>query len=88
MNVFIAGGSSNLGRSVIKVFKDRGDSVTATCCTKAPGTDVQWIQMDVTDPASVSRAFEAVDRIDCLISLFGVFTEDVRDWEKVFDINV
>lgn len=88
MNVFIAGGSSSLGRSVIKVFKDRGDSVTATCCTKAPATDVQWIQMDVTDPDSVSRAFEAVDRIDCLINLFGVFTEDVRDWEKVFDINV
>ncbi len=71
MNVFVAGGSGFVGRSVCRVLVDRGHGVTAASRTPDPSelpADVEAVSVDVTDP-DLDDAVAGHDAVVNLVAL-------------------
>jgi NAD(P)-dependent dehydrogenase (short-subunit alcohol dehydrogenase family) len=102
----VTGASSGLGAHFAAVLADRGanlvlaarrmqalERLAAELRSKARGTVVA-MQLDVTDPASVSRAFESLAGIDILVNNAGVvrsapaLEQSEADWDEVIDTNL
>ncbi|GBR05259.1 SDR family oxidoreductase [Acetobacter oeni] len=76
-SILITGCSSGFGLETAKHFLDRGWRVIATMRTPhedilpaAPNLEV--LQLDVTDPASIARAIAAAGEIDVLVNNAGI----------------
>lgn len=74
--ILITGASSGFGLETARYFLDRGWTVIATM--RAPRSDVlpastrlRVVALDVTDAASIARAFEAAGPIDALVNNAG-----------------
>lgn len=107
--VIVTGTSSGLGLDAAVYLADRGFKVYATmrnldrrgpldAAAGAAGVNLSVLQLDVTDPASVSRAVEAVQKeaggVFAVVNNAGVqlrgFFEDlsVQEIRQVFDVNL
>jgi NAD(P)-dependent dehydrogenase (short-subunit alcohol dehydrogenase family) len=102
----VTGASSGLGAHFAAVLADRGanlvlaarrmqtlEQLAAELRFNARGTVVA-MPLDVTDPASVSRAFESLGAIDILVNNAGVvrsapaLEQSEADWDEVMDTNL
>jgi NAD(P)-dependent dehydrogenase (short-subunit alcohol dehydrogenase family) len=102
----VTGASSGLGAHFAAVLADRGanlvlaarrmqalERLAAEIRFNARGTVVA-MQLDVTDPASVSRAFESLGGIDILVNNAGVvrsapaLEQSEAAWDEVMDTNL
>jgi NAD(P)-dependent dehydrogenase (short-subunit alcohol dehydrogenase family) len=75
--VLITGTSSGYGRETALHFHERGWNVIATMRTPRPGVlpesdRLRVLPLDVTEPESVTAAFEAAGPVDALVNNAGV----------------
>lgn len=82
--VLIVGGTSGIGRGLAQRFADAGSTVIVAGRNTAQVTDLETVQIDVTDPGSVQRARDQVlaarPDLDVVVTMSGVLlTEDLRD---------
>ena len=98
-HVLISGGSRGIGRAAVRLFADKGWSVTCLYNSTVPDVsdDICKIKCDVSDPESVISAVrEAEERfgpVDCLISNAGISVKGLAqdfgaaDYRRVMDTN-
>lgn len=97
----VTGGTKGLGASICDYFLAAGASVVAASRSaqpKEPDERSAVLQVDVTEPASVSRLFdEAAERfggIDILVTSAGVSWDgrltrlDLARWKDMIDVNL
>ena len=76
-SILITGCSSGFGLETAKYFLDRGWRVIATMRTPDAGIipaapNLQLLQLDVVDPASIAQAVAAAGEIDVLVNNAGI----------------
>jgi len=95
----VTGGTRGIGKSIVRVLEDHGCRVMYTGTRhKAPGRrDANYMQLDLTDNASVGRCIDRlkrVPRIDILVNNAGINIIEPADkitlesWEKVLAVNL
>jgi short-subunit dehydrogenase involved in D-alanine esterification of teichoic acids len=82
--VFIAGGTSGIGRGLAQRFAEAGSTVIVGGRNPQPQEGLETIRIDVTDPDSILRARDEVlaahPDLDAIVTMSGVMlTEDLRD---------
>lgn len=87
MRVLITGANRGIGRALYDGYAARGDDVTGT--TRGQASD-GWLQLDVTDPASVSAtAVRLIGQpIDLLICNAGVYLDKGNELGNGYKPNV
>lgn len=94
--IVISGGAGILGQGVAEVAQGQGASVTLLDIAP-PSDDLigELVQVDLTDPQSLKRAFEQVGDFDVLANIAGgfamgpsVFETEDELWDEMFFINV
>ncbi|WP_336515766.1 SDR family NAD(P)-dependent oxidoreductase [Pollutibacter soli] len=100
-NIWITGGSGNMGKAVIEKFLESGDMVTATL---APGEKkpelkgaVNWLEVDLSDEAKVEEilntAYGKQGTVDAAILTVGGFAAGnlqkttAADIQKMVELN-
>lgn len=93
----IAKGLGALGVKILVGARSEERGEAATRSLRETGVEAQFLQLDVTDEASVAKAAAAVDRLDILVNNAAVALAD-GDWNtseltvttarKVFETNV
>ncbi|MCJ1705979.1 SDR family NAD(P)-dependent oxidoreductase [Rathayibacter sp. VKM Ac-2926] len=98
--VVVTGGGRGIGRAIVDRFTAEGARVAALDLAFPSSTadDVQQLVCDVTDPASVRSAIDAVverfGHVDVLVNNAGINVEgtvetlDPSRWDAAFDVNV
>jgi Nucleoside-diphosphate-sugar epimerases len=87
MTTFISGGTSSIGRVLIRELSRRGEKmrVLVRSSSRRDGLNlpgVEFIEGDVTDPDSVLRAMQGCERVDHLAAVVGgKASED--EWHRV-----
>lgn len=86
--VFIAGGTSGIGAGLARRFRAAGSTVVVGGRRATDVDDLEAVVIDVTDPASVLAARDAVlaahPDLDLVVTMSGVMlTEDLRDPEHI-----
>jgi uncharacterized oxidoreductase len=82
--VLVVGGTSGIGRGLAQRFVDAGSSVVLGGRNPHPDETLETVRIDVTDPASVTAARDAVlaahPDLDAVVTMSGVMLpEDLRD---------
>ena len=82
--VLIVGGTSGIGLGLARRFAAAGSTVVVAGRDTSKVDDLETVQIDVTDPDSISRARDEVlnahPELDVLVTMSGVMLmEDVRD---------
>ena len=95
--VAVTGGASGLGAAVVRAVEKAGGTAVALD-RRAPGDDVRWVEVDLSDPAAAEPAVAEAERL--IGPLTGVVTaagidscgriEDVplEDWVRVVTVNL
>ena len=102
--VVVTGAGSGLGRCTATLLAERGATLVAldidlaAAQATADALDATAVQADVTDPAAVARARDAVlaehGRVDGLVNNAGILTkeplltESLAAWQRTLDINI
>lgn len=102
--VVVTGAGSGLGRCTATLLAERGATLVALDVDLAAAQETAdalgatAVQADVTDPAAVARARDAVlaehGRVDGLVNNAGILTkeplltESLAAWQRTLDINV
>jgi NAD(P)-dependent dehydrogenase (short-subunit alcohol dehydrogenase family) len=89
------------GLQVVLASRDAGKGETAAKKLAGEGLQVEFLQLDVTDSASIARAASEIEkrhgRLDILVNNAGVFVEKldrkpseqtIESWRQTFDANV
>ena len=96
----VTGGSSGIGRAIADAFASKGATVVVVdrAVTDAPAVEGGVLACDVTDPVSVDRAVDDVQRrfgrIDVLVNSAGVAllgpAEDfsLEQWDRTLSVNL
>ena len=79
--VLITGATGFIGNHVTRLCLERGDAVRAMVMPgedRSPldGMDVEFVEGNLLDPESLTRATSGVDRLYHLAALFAVWTKD------------
>lgn len=96
--IVITGASDGLGLEIAKQFADQGKKVISLSRTKPAPTSIGWLETDLTDPASIAHATEAIlansEPIEGLINNAAVTSYEEIDnltqaeLERMFATNV
>jgi NAD(P)-dependent dehydrogenase (short-subunit alcohol dehydrogenase family) len=98
----VTGANKGIGLEIVKQLVDRGMTVHLGARDPEKGekaaadTGARFVRLDVTDPASVRRAADGLDRLDVLVNNAGVTggrmnlpgDVDVGNTREGFDTNV
>lgn len=96
----VTGGAAGIGWTIGQRLVADGYHVVAADISSGstPGTEVEWVELDVTRPDDVRRVFESIGRehdgIDALVNNAGIQLhrplEDLTwaEWSSVVDVNL
>jgi len=97
-SVLVTGGNRGIGLAVARAFAEVGDQVAVTYRSGAPPEGLFGAQCDVTDPAAVDAAYEAVEAahgpVEVLVANAGVTRDQLllrmseEDFTTVVDTNL
>jgi NAD(P)-dependent dehydrogenase (short-subunit alcohol dehydrogenase family) len=100
-SVLVTGGSSGIGLSCARAFRDLGASVVAAAATEAEqeralqgpeNSEIDFRVLDVRDSGAVAGAISEIDHLDILVNAAGVIRRDAefdpRIFADVVDINL
>ena len=89
--VLVTGASSGMGRAIAALFRSEGANVTAADRVAGEGI----VELDVTDPAAISRVVGDAGQIDILVNNAGVSIpapitlDDYENaWNATLDVNL
>ena len=89
--VLVTGSSSGMGRAIAALFRSEGANVTAADRVAGEGI----VELDVTDPAAISRVVGDAGQIDILVNNAGVSIpapitlDDYENaWNATLDVNL
>ena len=95
LSAVVTGAGSGIGLATAKILKERGATVYGLDLTEGGMAGIAtWIQCDVGDDASVTKAFEGISKLDILINnaaISAVGTIEANssyEWLKVMNVNV
>jgi NAD(P)-dependent dehydrogenase (short-subunit alcohol dehydrogenase family) len=96
--VAVTGGSSGLGAAVVAAVRKHGGTAVALDRSRPAADDVEWIEVDLADPAAaepaLARADETMGGLTGVVTAAGVDAcgriEDVslEDWVRVIQVNL
>ena len=97
-NVVVTGAGGGIGKGIAARFADEGARVVLADLSDAVHDAAEEIgglgvQADITDPADVTRLFDAAERVDVLVNNAGIITisrlEELTldDWDRVLRVN-
>jgi 3-oxoacyl-[acyl-carrier protein] reductase len=97
-SVLVTGGNRGIGLAIARAFAEAGDRVAITHRSGEPPDGLFGVRCDVTDAASVDRAFDEVAEhqgpVEVLVANAGI-TQDTLllrmsddDWDAVLDTNL
>lgn len=95
----VTGGTSGIGAGIVRALAGAGHAVvacglTAADCATVPSLPgVTTAILDVTDPASVARVFEGLERLDLLVNCAGIIQRGGAEFDPVafartLDVNL
>ena len=98
-NVLVTGGNRGIGLAIARAFLEGGDNVVVTHRSGQPPEGLQGVHCEVTDTASVDRAFaEAEEKlggpVEVLVANAGITRDTLlmrmsdEDFEQVIDTNL
>jgi len=93
-SVFVAGGSSGIGRAIALAFAESGAQVAAAgLASEEPvPNSCRQVFLDVTQPASIEEVMAALPRLDILINSAGTIRRDeefeIETFTRVLDVNL
>ena len=88
MRAVITGASGFLGAHLARTLKDRGVEVRAADRSRGPAlddVDVEFVEIDVLDPASLRAAFEGQERVFHLAAIISIVGDPTGE---VWRVNV
>ena len=90
MRAFVTGGTGFIGSSVVRVLRERGADVRALCRrgsdrTNLNGLDIEIVEGDLLDPASVRRGMAGCELVFHVGALYSFW---VRPKERIYQVNV
>jgi meso-butanediol dehydrogenase/(S,S)-butanediol dehydrogenase/diacetyl reductase len=98
VNVVVTGAGGGIGKGIASRFADEGARVVLADLSEAVHDAAEevgglGVQADITDPADVTRLFDAAERVDVLVNNAGIITisrlEELTldDWDRVLRVN-
>jgi 3-oxoacyl-[acyl-carrier protein] reductase len=99
-SVLVTGGNRGIGLAIVQAFQAAGDNVASTYRSGDPPKvdDVLWVRADVTDPASLDEAFQAVEAehglVEVVVANAGITRDTLvlrmsdEDFAAVLDTNL
>jgi 3-oxoacyl-[acyl-carrier protein] reductase len=97
-SVLVTGGNRGIGLAIAAAFADDGDDVAITHRTGTPPDGFLAVQCDVTDPATIERAFAEVEEaqgpVEVLVANAGITRDTLllrmgeEDWSSVIETNL
>ena len=100
--ILVTGGASGIGEKTVRILHEAGADVligdlhrpSAEVLAANLGERASVVEVDVSNPESVQKAFDGIDRLDGLVNNAGVghvgSIEECgyEDWKKLFAVNV
>jgi NAD(P)-dependent dehydrogenase (short-subunit alcohol dehydrogenase family) len=87
-NAVVTGGMQGIGAAIVKRLKASGANVTVWDLDGTP-------RVDVSDPRSIDKALQGLNKIDVLVNNAGVAGQNVptvdypiEEWERVLRVNL
>jgi 3-oxoacyl-[acyl-carrier protein] reductase len=87
-NAIVTGGMQGIGAAIVKRLKASGADVTVWDLDGSP-------RVDVSDPKSIDKALQGLNKIDVLVNNAGVAGQNVptvdypiEEWERVLRVNL
>lgn len=97
-SVLVTGGNRGIGLAIARAFQANGDQVAITSRSGEGPDDLLTVQADVTDMASLDKAFEEVEAahgpVEVLVNNAGVTNDQLllrmseEDFEQVINTNL
>ena len=92
----VTGGTKGIGLAIAHGFVQAGWAVTAAGLdidsSHHPAENLAFVELDVSDPASVESMFERIDTVDALVNAAGIIARhdefDQETFERVVDVNL
>jgi NAD(P)-dependent dehydrogenase (short-subunit alcohol dehydrogenase family) len=95
----VTGGTSGIGAGIARALAAAGHSVLACGLPRADGVEppavdgVRTVPLDVTDPASVARLFDGIERLDLLVNCAGIIRRGGAEFDpdvfaRTLDVNL
>lgn len=94
----VTGGSGGIGTAIVAALRSAGARAVSLDVVCAPQAEPDWIECDVRDDESVSRAIEEVvrahGRLDLVVHAAGIARDGViwklapNDWDEVLNVNL